>query len=134
MRFAPLFPLHNIFDPYWHFLTVFDYFQRAYKAAMTSDPLCEYSSLLVSCTYPKNQLSKVKIDLFPLHNLFDPYRHFLTVFGYFQRAYKAPMTSDPLCEYSSFLISCIYPKNQLSKVKNESFEKKYFFQIFDGKF
>ena len=48
---------------------------------MTSNPLCEYSSFLISCTYSKNQLSKVKIGLLPLHNLFDPYWHFLTVFG-----------------------------------------------------
>ena len=78
-----LLPLHNLFDLYRHFLTVLGYFQRAYKAPMTSNPLYEYSSFSISCTYSKNQLSKVKIGLLPLHNLFDPYRHFLTVLGYF---------------------------------------------------
>ena len=39
------------------------------------------------------------------------------------------MTSNPLCEYSSFLISCTYSKNQPSKVKIDSFENIFFFKI-----
>ena len=39
------------------------------------------------------------------------------------------MTSDLLYEYSSFLISCTNSKNQLWKVKIDSFEKKNFFKI-----
>ena len=40
------------------------------------------------------------VPLFPLLNPFVPYRHFWSVFGYFWQAYKAPMSSDSLCEYS----------------------------------
>ena len=39
------------------------------------------------------------------------------------------MSSEALCEYSQNLISYTYSQNQLSKVKIDSFEKKFFFEI-----